>query len=415
MCFRPSIKVDAILEMPTPKNISTLKSFLASVQFYSKFLPPYFSEITEPLYKLTRKGQQWKWGEEEATSFKKIKRLLCTETVLAHYDPSLPLGLSCDASECGIGAVLFHRFADGSERPILNISKILSATQRRYSQIQKEALSLVYALKKFHQFLYGRKFIVVTDHKPLVTLFAPDKGTPAIAANRLARWALLVHRRRRHRLKGIHSRPDTNRTGAEGLSFYYPKLLHCLGQMLAVMLLSQHRVSSSKTVRPRAPCGARCTGHPSTWSAVCSEAPHSQFGEGARPHLCMDEWNRPTPVRTSRPTLVHQYDYTVEYRRSKDHGNADALSRLPFSNDTSFDGEEMEDDVDSVCLVRTISRQINPDNPLLVVRETAKDPILSQLMRFVKEGWHFRKSLKTSKSWKIRCQQRMVAFFTAYG
>ena len=268
-------KVDAILEMPTPKNISTLKSFLASVQFYSKFLPPYFSEITEPLYKLTRKGQQWKWGEEEATSFKEIKRLLCTETVLAHYDPSLPLGLSCDASECGIGAVLFHRFADGSERPILNISKILSATQRRYSQIQKEALSLVYALKKFHQFLYGRKFIVVTDHKPLVTLFVPDKGTPAMAANRLARWAL----------------------------------------------------------------------------------------------------------------LVHQYDYTVEYRRSKDHGNADALSRLPFSNDTSFDGEEMEDDVDSVCLVRTISRQINPDNPLLVVRETAKDPILSQLMRFVKEGW----------------------------
>ena len=127
-------KVDAILEMPTPKNISTLKSFLASVQFYSKFLPPNFSEITEPLYKLTRKGQQWKWGEEEATSFKEIKRLLCTETVLAHYDPSLPLGLSCDASECGIGAVLFHRFA--------------SATQRRYSQIQKEALSLVYTLKE---------------------------------------------------------------------------------------------------------------------------------------------------------------------------------------------------------------------------------------------------------------------------
>ena len=107
----------------------------------------------------------------------------------------------------------------------------------------------------------------------------------------------LSGRRRRHRLKGIHSRPDTNRTGAEGLSFYYPRLLHCLDQMLAVMLLSQHRVSSSKTVRPRAPCGARCMGHiVSTWSAVCSEAPHSQFGEGARPHLCMDKWNRPTPV-----------------------------------------------------------------------------------------------------------------------
>ena len=104
--------------------------------------------------------------------------------------------------------------------------------------------------------------------------------------------------RRRRRLKGIHSSSDTNRTGAEGLSFYYPRLLHCLDQMLAVMLLSQYRVSSSKTVRPRTRCGARCTGHAvSTWSAVCSEAPHSQFGKGARPHLCMDEWNRPTPVR----------------------------------------------------------------------------------------------------------------------
>ena len=104
--------------------------------------------------------------------------------------------------------------------------------------------------------------------------------------------------RRRHRLKNIHSRSDISRTGAEGLSFCYPRLLHCLNQMLAVVLLSQQRVSSSKTVRPRAPCGARCIGHAvSIWSAVCSEAPHSQFGEGARSHLCMDEWNRPTPVR----------------------------------------------------------------------------------------------------------------------
>ena len=63
------------------------------------------------------------------------------------------------------------------------------------------------------------------------------------------------------RLKGIHSRSDTNRIGAKGLSFYYPRLLHCLNQMLAVVLLSQHRVSSSKIVRPCSPCGARCIGH----------------------------------------------------------------------------------------------------------------------------------------------------------
>ena len=92
------------------------------------------------------------------------------------------------------------------------------------------------------------------------------------------------------RLKGIHSKSDTNRTGAEDLSFYYPRLLYCLNQMLAVMLLSQHQVLSSKTVRPCTLCGAQCMRHAvRTWSAVCSEAPHSQFGEGARPHLCMDK------------------------------------------------------------------------------------------------------------------------------
>ena len=102
-------------------------------------------------------------------------------------------------------------------------------------------------------------------------------------------YFVIFARRRRRRLKGIHPRSDTNRIGAEGLSFYYHRLLHCPDQMPAVMLLSQHRVSSSKAVRPRAPCGVRCIGHAvSTWSAVCSEAPHSQFDEGARPHLCMD-------------------------------------------------------------------------------------------------------------------------------
>ena len=78
-----------------------------------------------------------------------------------------------------------------------------------------------------------------------------------------------LRRRRRRCLKGIHSRSDTNRTGAEGLSFYYPRLLYCLDQMLAVMSLSQHRVSSSKTVRPRAPCGARCIGHAVSTYMVC--------------------------------------------------------------------------------------------------------------------------------------------------
>ena len=68
----------------------------------------------------------------------------------------------------------------------------LTDAQRRYSQIQKEALAIVFALKKLHQYLYGRKFILVTDNKPLLALFGPTKPTPALAANRLARWALTL-------------------------------------------------------------------------------------------------------------------------------------------------------------------------------------------------------------------------------
>ena len=141
---------------------------------------------------------------------------------------------------------------------------------------------------------------------------------------------------RRRRLKGIHSRLDTNRTGAEGLSFYYPRLLHCLNQMLAVMLSSQHRVSSSKTVRPRAPCGARCIGHAvSTWSAVCSEAPHSQFGERTKPRLCMHKWNRPTPVRR-RLSLTQAIGVSPSQQawhrsRTQKHGAWKYFLNTPFS------------------------------------------------------------------------------------
>ena len=102
---------------------------------------------------------------------------------------------------------------------------------------------------------------------------------------------------RRCRLEGHHYGSVTNRTRANGLSFYYPQLLYCLDQMLAVMVLIQHWVLSSKTVRPHALCGAQCMGHAiRTWFVVCSEMPHLQFSEGATPNLCMDKWNCLTPA-----------------------------------------------------------------------------------------------------------------------
>ena len=122
-------------------------------------------------------------GCRGASYFPETKRPPLYRHSLAHFDPAQQIGISCDTSNVGIGAVLFHRYDDGSKRPIANASKTLTDTQCRYSQIQKESLAVIFGLKKFHQFLYGENFILVTDHKPLITLFGPTKGTPALAAN----------------------------------------------------------------------------------------------------------------------------------------------------------------------------------------------------------------------------------------
>ena len=120
----------------------------------------------------------------------KVLRTSSALTVLAHFDPKEQISISCDALEVGLGVVLFHRYTGGIERPIANASKTLTDTQHRYSQVQKETLAVIYGIQKFHQFLYGQKFILVIDHKLLVALFNPEKGTPILAANSLAWWAL---------------------------------------------------------------------------------------------------------------------------------------------------------------------------------------------------------------------------------
>ena len=98
------------MAMPGPSIVSELKLFLGSVQFYCKFLPS-IATVAEPLHRLTQKTATLKWGEKEKKSFQKLKDILSSDNLLV-----LPIGLSCDASSTGIGAVLFHRYPDGSEQ-----------------------------------------------------------------------------------------------------------------------------------------------------------------------------------------------------------------------------------------------------------------------------------------------------------
>ena len=109
-----------------------------------------------------------------------------------HFNPSLPITLATDASLYGVGAVISHTCSDGVERPIAFASRTLSDSEKNYAQLEKEALSFIFGIKKFHQYLYGRKFKLITDHKPLTTILGPKTGIPSLAAARLQRWALLL-------------------------------------------------------------------------------------------------------------------------------------------------------------------------------------------------------------------------------
>ena len=186
-----SEKVSAIAEATPPRNVQELRSFLGMLQYYAKFIPN-LSDMIHPLNALLSAHTPFKWTVECDIAFESAKKALLSDTVLTHYDVTRPLVLACDASQYGVGAVLSHIMPDGHERPIAYASRTLTPSEKNYGQIQKEALSLVFGVKKYHQYLYGRQFTLVTDHKPLLTILGPKSGVPTLAAARLQRWAIVL-------------------------------------------------------------------------------------------------------------------------------------------------------------------------------------------------------------------------------
>ncbi|BHF61010.1 hypothetical protein SprV_0100398000 [Sparganum proliferum] len=137
--------IRAIQRMPAPKNVSQLRSFLGLISYYSSFLPS-LHDVRAPLNRLLQKDAPWCWSPDCEKAFAQLKSMLSSDLLLTHYDPTLPIVVAADASNHG----------------------------------------------KFHKLLYGRHFTLLTDHKPLLSIFGSKKGIPVYSASRLQRWATIL-------------------------------------------------------------------------------------------------------------------------------------------------------------------------------------------------------------------------------
>ncbi|EYC07744.1 hypothetical protein Y032_0069g372 [Ancylostoma ceylanicum] len=283
-------KIEAIQKMPEPRDIGQLRSFLGMLNYYGHFLSE-MRQLRAPMDALLKKDVPFIWTAECQEAFQRAKDALVSDLLLTHFDPSKEIVIAADASEYGIGAVISHRFPDGTEKAIQHASRSLTAAEKNYGQVEKEALAITFGVRKFHRYIYGRRFRLLTDHKPLLAIFGSKKGVPVYTANRLQRWAL----------------------------------------------------------------------------------------------------------------LLKNYDFTIEYTSTSNFGQADALSRLIAEQSTPEEDMVIAAiEMDATTIFNHATSKL-PVNARRIAEETAKDPVLKQILEFVKKGvWPKRTDAVTSRFASLR-------------
>ena len=180
-------KTKAIRNFKIPTNEKEVRSFIGLAGFYRKFIDK-FSDIAEPLHKLLRKDVIFKWDDKCQAAFDELISIISNDIVLQYPDFNQMFYLTCDASDNGLGCVLSQKDANQLDRPISFISRSLNNTERNYSTTEKECLAIVWGVQTYRNYLFGRKFIILSDHRPLVWLHnVKDPGA------RLLRWRLKLN------------------------------------------------------------------------------------------------------------------------------------------------------------------------------------------------------------------------------
>ena len=143
-------KIEAIIKMDPPQNVANLQSFNGMVNYLKKF-SPVLSELSEPLRRLCKSGVKWAQESEQQNAFKAIKQVITTLPVLTHFDKTKKHTIQCNASKKGLGAVLLQE-----SKPVMHMSRALTETEKRYSNIKRELLAIVFALKRLNHYTFGR-------------------------------------------------------------------------------------------------------------------------------------------------------------------------------------------------------------------------------------------------------------------
>ena len=158
-------RIRALTEMPKPQTKVELQTFLGIMVYLAKFVPN-LSALTAPLRELLSKGVEWSWEKRHDIAFDKLISVATETPVLKYYDAKKPVTVSTDASNKGYGAMISR-----NSQPVAYASRRLNKVEINYAPIEKEMSAIVFGCTRFHDYIFGAKTLVETDHKPLIGIF----------------------------------------------------------------------------------------------------------------------------------------------------------------------------------------------------------------------------------------------------
>jgi transposase InsO family protein len=199
------VKIQAITDIAPPSNVTELQSFLGMITYLGAYIPN-LSDNTAILRQLLHKDNEYQWHHEHQEAFNKLKDLVRSANKLVYFDPEKPSVIQVDASSYALGAALVQ-----DNNVIAYASKSLTETEQRYANIEREMLACVFGAERFHTYIYGKPFVIESDHRPLEMI---SKKTIGAAPARLQRMLLRLQRY----AYTIQYRPGKEMTLADSLS-----------------------------------------------------------------------------------------------------------------------------------------------------------------------------------------------------